>query len=73
MHKGRTDGWDERDEDGAQDGHVATSAANWATKANTVVKKIRRDSDAGVLPPSQQARDELRSEMLEWEKVDRAV
>lgn len=83
VNNGRTNGWDAADEE-AQEGHISRLAADWAEKADAVVKRIRRDSDAGVLPPSKQLREELRSAVVEqeeesaetkedWEKVERTV
>lgn len=80
VHYGRTDGWDEQDDNTETgDGNITRLAIDWARKANAVVKKIRRDSDAGVLPPSGPLKEELLRGVAEngdkddWEKVDSAV
>ncbi|CAO1613036.1 unnamed protein product [Sympodiomycopsis kandeliae] len=52
VQSGRTNGWDDLDEQGSLQGHVAQLATDWTKKTVSVTKKIRRDSDAGILPPN---------------------
>lgn len=72
-----------------QGGEVRTLAREWRRQADAVLKKVRRDSDAGELPPGTKAlREEMgrvlgagagagaeggSDEEREWEKVDQAV